>query len=158
MFTALRCSCPGVLAAVCRLELPNDSFGRVPRWADRTSARNLVWTSARKCCNDLAHSKVHVGLHLSRPRNTTASTGRFSAVYGVGRHGSAVDGQRRRARLQTLVESQRKERVAAATDLSFLQISDSHIGFQQGSEQRCYGDIPKSRWTGSTPCRRHPLF
>ena len=53
-------------------------------------------------------------------------------MHGLGRHGPALDRQRRRPGIKNPRPDREGRRlVATATDLSFLQISDSHIGFSK---------------------------
>ena len=61
-------------------------------------------------------------------------------MHGVGRHGSALDSKRRRPRVKNPCRNcESRVALAKATDLSFLQISDSHIGFSKDANKDVTG-------------------
>ena len=56
-------------------------------------------------------------------------------MHGLGRHRLALDDQRRRPRVENPCSNREGWRAVPATDLSFLQISDSHIGFNKDANK-----------------------
>ena len=54
-------------------------------------------------------------------------------MYGLGRHGNDLDGQRRRAQFESLRPNAPDPEMGGSGGFSFVQISDSHIGFNKAA-------------------------
>jgi len=138
-----------ILAPVCRLELPNDSLSSLSAAGRIDKCKETLYGQVQGNVVMIWLIQSPMSDYISHDTNTTASTRGFLQCMR-GRHGSAVDGQRRRAASQHLLESPGKERVAAATNLSFLQISAAYRFSKEANKMSRRHS--KSRWTGSTPC------
>ena len=70
----------------------------------------------------------------------------FSGVHGVGRHRPALDMAGGVPTSKLLAQATRRQRgkTARSEDFSFVQISDSHIGFNKGANPDVTGTLKKA--------------